>query len=65
MSSGCGKGCGFNADDPNAPEFGKGYKLENVSQLGCGTNIDVARNQPKDIPEPRIIRSKRTRQDFT
>ena len=61
--SGCGKGCGFNAGDPNAPEFNKGYKIQSVSQLGCGINIDVVKLE-EPILEKTVIRQQKTREDF-
>jgi len=55
--------CNGNPELVGSPEYGKAYKLENNSQLGRGTNIDVAR-YPKPIEEPRVIRTKKTRQDY-
>ena len=61
----CPKGaCHFNPIDPNAPEFGKALKIEHHSQLGRGTNIDVAQCQ-EPIEEPTVVREKKTRQDYT
>lgn len=60
----CPRGsCHWNPNDPNAPEFGKQLKIEHHSQLGRGTNIDVA-TCGLTISEPTVVRSTKTRQDY-
>ena len=55
--------CNANAVNPQSLEYGRGYKIENNSQLGTGTGIDVARGQPSEITT-KVIRSEKTREDF-
>lgn len=51
--------CQWNPNDPNAPEFGKVWKLQNNARPGCCWNKCVS--EPR---EPRVVKAKKTRDNY-
>jgi len=57
--------CGFNANDPDAPEHNKAWKVENHSLLGRSGNVERFKPLPgTGIGQAKKILSQKTRKDF-
>lgn len=58
-----------NSTDPNAPEYGKGWKREHNRGCGCGSCTAAEQPAPQvsnpQASEPEVVRAELRRSDFT